>query len=229
MTINRRSVLKGMALSSIAGLTIAGPLRAMAKPVSAVGQPVLVLTQEGAAGTVFLQGALTVVPQLQVQPAGADVDFLLALERQLRTAASPRIIGLLDDASATLVVDIARSAGARVQWLGHHSAEATGSRHHLLTANVDDYWAQQLGHQLQEDGSPFTLQVERQDGSLVLSQLNASPHLSGQATPWASSIGYLLASLGDAGLGGTEHAKVALSPVTSAPITGNFVSFSIEA
>jgi len=229
MTINRRSVLKGMALSSIAGLTIGGPLRAMARPVSAAGQPVLVLTQEGAAGTVFLQGALTAVPQLQVQQAGVDVDFLLALERRLQTAESPRIIGLLDDASATLVVDIARSAGARIQWLGQHSAEARCSRHHLLTANIDDRWAQQLDQQLQEGGSPFTLQVERQDGSLVLRQLNTSEHLTGQATLWASSIGYLLASLGDAELGGAERAKVALPPATSIPITGNFVSFSIEA
>lgn len=232
MSVNRRFVLKSMALGSIAGVTMGSAVRALAAataaPIaSAAARPVLALalTNEGAAESIFLYGALAAGgPQLQVHRVGRDPGFMLDFERQLRSRQPMRIIGLLDDASAALVVDIARSGGARMQWLGQHTVEAGFSRHHLLDTDSAEGCSQQFSRQLQACGAGFSLNEERQNGPIAPRRMSGPSCSAAQSAQWASSIGYLLASLGT-----RTTLPHPVAPVASTPITGSFVSFSIEA
>lgn len=170
MSINRRVVLKGAALASSVGLALGGAIPALASAPNTPGraaQTVLALVNHSAAAALFLQGASAAAGvELQVQRASLDMDVMLELERQMRSGPARRIIGLLDDASATLVVDMARSAGAHLQWLGQHSAASGITTHHHL----------------------FAADRAEPPGQL--------PHRNEQSAQWATSLGYRLAALG---------------------------------
>lgn len=226
MNANRRFVLKSMALSSIAGWSMGSSVRALAGTAAApaaVAKPVLALVNPGAAESGFLHGAMAAGPRLRVQRVGRDLGFMLDLERQLRSRQAMRVIGLLDDASATLVVDLARSAGARVQWLGQHSAKAGFTRHRVLNTDMAEGCARHLGRQLHRCGGGFSLSEERLNGTLAPRHLAGASRMDSRSGQWAASIGYILASLG------TRTAMMApLAPARSKLVTGSFVSFSIE-
>ena len=129
MNVERRTVLKGLALSSLAGIAMGSSgltmahsvLAAQARPVL----PTLALVSNEAAESIFLQGvnASPAGKQVKVQRTDLSLDFMLGFEKRLRSGQPQRIIGLVDDASAALIIDLARSAGARVQWLGQHCAQ----------------------------------------------------------------------------------------------------------
>ncbi|QJD59087.1 hypothetical protein HG264_09275 [Pseudomonas sp. gcc21] len=229
MSVNRRFVLKGMALGSAAALTLGGPAQAFAgraaAPVgSAIAMPALVLVNGGAAEADFLHGAGTALgSQMHVQRVGSDLAFIMDFERQLRSAQPMRVIGLLDDASAALVVDVARSAGARIQWLGQHTAEDGHSRHRLLNTDIAEGCSRQLGRQLHACGGSFSVSEERQNSAALPRHLAATSRKGNQSGQWASSVGYLLASLG------TRQFSSPRAPAASMPVTGSYVSFSIEA
>lgn len=229
MNVNRRFVIKSLALSSIAGVAIGSPVRALAGTIDASAdgaavKPVRALVNQGAAESVFLHGAMAVEPRLQAHRVGIDLGFMLNFEHQLRSNQPMRVIGLLDDTSATLIVDMARSAGARVQWLGQHTAEVGFTRHHLLNTDVAEGCSRQLARQLHLCGAGFSLNEERQNSVMAQRQLAGSSRMGGRTGQWATSIGYLLASLG------TRAAMtVPLAPATDMPVTGSFVSFSIDA
>ena len=172
MNVNRRSLLKGMAVGGLAGAAMASSGLSMA--ASALGSkaaPTLALVSGEVAESAFLQGlsASPVASQIKVQRTDLNLDFMLSLEKSLRSGKPQRIIGLVDDASATLIVDMARSAGARIHWLDQHNARNAASEQ------------------------------------------------------WASTLGYSLASLGNA------SAKAPQINSRPASLTGTYVSFSIEA
>lgn len=226
MNANRRFVLKSMALSGMAGLAIGRSVRALAGAAAApapAARPVLALVNPGAAESGFLHGARATGPRLRIQRVGRDLDFMLDFERQLRNGQPMRVIGLLDDASATLVVDMARSAGARVQWLGQHTAKAGFTRHRVLNTDMAEGCARHLGRQLHRCGGGFSLTEERLNGTLAPRQLAGSSRMGSQSGQWVASIGYLLASLGT-----RATMTVPLTPAANRPVTGSFVSFSIE-
>lgn len=226
MRVTRRFVLKGMALSSLAMTSSVGALvGSNAGPTAKVtDRPILALINEGVAESVFLRGAMAASgSRLQVQTVGRDLGFMLNFEHQLRSVQPMRVIGLLDDASAVLVVDMARSSGARVQWIGQHTAEAGFSRHHLLTTDIAEGSCRQLSRQLHACGVGFSLNEERHSGSMTPRQLAGPARKGNQSTQWAASLGYLLASLG-----ARPALTAPLVATASKPITGSFVSFSIE-
>lgn len=227
MRVNRRFVLKSIAVSSIAGLTIGRPVCTFAAAAATAAVPrVLALANDGAAQSIFLYGAMTArALRLEVQKVGGDLGFMLDFERQLRKGQPLRVIGLLDDASAVLLIDIARGAGARLHWLGQHRAEAGFSRHRLLNTELAAGRAQQFSRQLHECGADFSVHEECRNEAMSACGLAGSPHNAGPSAQWASSIGYLLASPGTWGTTPTAP----LAPATSTPIIGSFVSFSIEA
>lgn len=228
MNMNRRFVLKSMALGGVAGLTMGRSMRALAGPpaapaAGAAARPVLALVNADAAASGFLQGAIAAGPRLRVQRVDRDLGFMLDLERVLRSSQPMRLIGLLDDASATLVMDLARSAGARVQWVGQHTAKAGFTRHRVLNTDMAEGCARQLGRQLHRCGGGFSLTEERLNGTPAPRQLAGTARQGSRSGQWASGIGYLLASLG------TRAAMAApLTPAANRPVTGSFVSFSIE-
>ncbi len=229
MSVNRRFVLKGAALSSI-GLTVDGFIPALAAsseaPIDdATAKPMLVLVNEGRAESMFLSGVRAAAKTpLRVQKVGRDLGFMLDFERRLRHGRPMRVIGLLDDASATLIIDMARSGGARMQWLGQHTAEDGFTRHHVLSTDMTEGCSRQFSRLLHACGDAFTLNEERQSGPVAPRQLTGRSRKAGQAAQWASSTGYLLASIG-------ARTKLAapLAPAANTPVTGSFVSFSIDA
>lgn len=223
MTVSRRLVLKGMALGSLAGMTLAGSLPALARTAAAassgaLNQPIRTLVSLGAADSAFVQGARAAIGlPLQVQEAGLGLGHLLKFERELARGQPMRVIGLLDDASAVLLVDLARSAGARIHWLGQHTASAGITRHQLLNSSLADSCVQQLAQQLQGCGAPFTLE---HNGAAPLTGTAGDNHSPQQ---WTASVGYLLASLA---AGHPAGAPPVFNERTL--LTGSFVSFSIE-
>jgi len=225
MNVQRRSFLKGMGLGGFAGLTLGSPLSfASGTGAASAARPILVLVSEAAVGSAFLQGidASAAGKPLEVQRTDLGLEFIGTVGQRLRSTWPTRIIGLVDDASATLIVDLARSAGARLQWLGQHAVEAGQSRHCLQSSAAARGCALQLGQHLKACGADFRLREQRvQSGQTILElAMQGDGSAGGQ---WAASLGFVLASLGR--FDGATAPKLA---ATSAPAIGNFVSFSIE-
>ena len=230
MNVERRFVLKGMALSSLAGIAMSSAGISAAN--SALGtqpqpaRPTLVLVSSAAAQAAFLQGvnASPAGEQVKVRRTDLSLDFILGFEKRLRIATPQRIIGLVDDASAALIVDLARSAGAHVQWLGQHHAAAHASHHRLLSGETASGCAPQLGLSLNACGAGFSLTEHRLRGQQPPLRASAAGRDKGASDQWAATLGYALATLG------TTH--IGQAPVVdnrSAALTGHFVSLSIEA
>lgn len=227
MNIKRRSLLKGMALGGLAGAAMAGAglASAMNAANARPGLPILALVSAAVAESAFIHGlgASPAARRIEVQRVDLGLDFILGLQQRLRSGQPQRIIGLVDDASAALIVDLARSAGARVQWLGQHSASSNASHHRLLSAETASSCALQLGQRLNACGTGFSLDERRLQGQRPL-HLAAAARSSGGTEQWAATLGYNLASLGSAASG--QAPLIANRP---AALAGTFVSFSIEA
>ena len=227
MSLNRRFVLKGMALTGLASTALGTSVSALAgiepAPAAAAG-PTLALVKRDGLDSAFVQGARSALGhRLQVRPADGELDAMLEVDRQLRSGQPLHIIGLLDDAAATLVIDLARSAGARVHWLGQHTATGGQSRHRLLNTTVAEGCSRQLSRQLHACGAGFTLTEERQGSASAPRQLGGPTRSAEHTDQWAASVGYLLGSLG------TRRPAVApLVATTGRPLSGSFVSFLIE-
>lgn len=230
MNIERRLLLKGMALSSMAGVVVSSSGLTMANTVLSVqawpALPTLALISGEVAESAFLQGinASPAAKQVTMQRTDLSLDFILGLEKRLSSGQPQRIIGLVDDASAALIIDLARSAGARVQWLGQHRATANASHHRLLSAEVASGCAPQLGLNLNACGTGFSLSEHRLHGQQAPLQVSAAARNNAGSEQWAATLGYTLAALGTANLG-----QAPLVASRASPLTGNFVSFSIEA
>lgn len=227
MTVDRRFFLKDLVLGGAAGLLFGRSERVLAgvvpSPVQRDVRPTLALVGSDTAGSAFLQGARVAAGvRLQVQRASPDPGFMRGFAQQLRVERPSRVMGLLDDASAVLVLDLARSAGARVHWLGQHSADAGSTRHRLLNTDLAEGCARQLGRQLHACGTGFTLDEERQGSTAPARRLAGPPRNGAGSAQWASSVGYLLASLG------MRPVTVPRIPAPGALSGGSWVSFSIE-
>ncbi|VVP32327.1 hypothetical protein PS862_04437 [Pseudomonas fluorescens] len=230
MNVERRLVLKGLALSSLAGIAMSSSGLTMANSVLGAqarpALPTLALVSSEVAESVFLQGvnASPAGKQVKVQRTDLSLDFILGFEKRLRSGQAQRIIGLVDDASAALIIDLARSAGARVQWLGQHRATANASQHRLLSAEAASGCAPQLGLSLNACGTGFSLTEHRMHGLQAPLQVSAAARNSAGSDQWAATLGYTLAALGS-----THNGQAPLVTRRLSPLTGNFVSFSIEA
>ncbi|MND86036.1 hypothetical protein D3C80_779840 [compost metagenome] len=227
MNVERRSLLKGMAIGGLAGVALSSSSLSLANSVlgrSAHAQAAsLALVSAEVAHSAFVQGlqASPAAPQLQVIPAGLELALMLELQQRLASGQAQRLIGLLDDASAALIVDLARSAGARVQWLGQHSTHAGQSRHRLLSAQASHGCALQLGQQLHACGQGFSLHEQRLHSPAPTLQL-ASAKRGVAGDQWAATLGYALAVLGS-----TDTGQAPLLASRPSALTGTYVSFSI--
>jgi hypothetical protein len=226
MNIERRTLLKGMALGGLAGAAMSTSSLAMTRTMlngQAQPLPTLVLVDGEAAGKAFLTGVgSSAAAKAEVQRTGLGLDFLLGLEKRLHSGQPQRIIGLVDDASAALILDLARSSGARVQWLGQHSAVAGATRHRLLSADSARGCSLRLGEQLHACGGGFSLSEEHPLGGRPLQLAGAAR--SGGSAQWAASLGHSLASLGSA-----DSATAPRLASHYPALAGQFVSFSILA
>lgn len=132
MNTTRRHVLKSMlTVAGVGGVAL--PLgfssAAMAEVVSQPKATTVVVSSDYA-GQRFLSGiqAQRSAYIAQVLDSSTDLSFIQQLQQVLQAKGSHRVVGLVDDASATLIMDLARSANARLIWEGQHT--------HLTEANA---------------------------------------------------------------------------------------------
>jgi len=142
MNVTRRFILKSIVLSGLAGTAMGRLGLSLADSVPAAqarpARPTLVLVSGETEHSAFLQGIAAALPggHLRVQRTDLGMGFVRALSQLLRVGRAVRIIGLVDDASAALIVELARAADARLQWLGHHSVAAGQFHHRPLGGNA---------------------------------------------------------------------------------------------
>lgn len=127
----RRQVLKGMAaggaLASSASLWTSAAQAAGAK--HSIVTPLYALISPDAAGKRFLAGVnakrATPLAAQQVLHSSTQMSFITQLQALLSNKQPKRLVALVDDASATLIIDLARDVSAHLVWQEPHT-EAGG-------------------------------------------------------------------------------------------------------
>jgi hypothetical protein len=226
MNVARRTLLKGAAIGglSVAALSASGVSLASASGMLGdSARPALALVSGNAAEAAFLLGARNSQADIAIQRTDLDASYMQRLAEQLASPQPQHIIGLVDDASATLILDLARSAGARIQWLGQHASDSNGSRHALLSADASQGCALSFSHQLSSCGAGFTLREQRQGKQDLNLDLAINAKSADAADQWAATLGHVLASAGRTDAGAAPRISN-----QQKPLRGHFVSFSIE-
>ena len=151
MSTDRRSILKGLAA---AGLVIVGMPWAQASSAQnaqvagLAGRAlpdVTSLVSGSALDAAFMAGVRQAVnapagQTLSVQPLqGLDAATFASLNKLLNDDNVTLLVGLIDDASAAIVLELVRSAGGRVLSMEHHRAGQD---------SASAQWAQALGQSL---------------------------------------------------------------------------------
>ena len=157
----RRSLLNGLAAAGLA-VSSAGWIQAAsasttpaatptaAAPANLAADSVLAVTSAGqgsALDMAFVAGVQAAGKTIHTGLQGLDSAAFNRLGQLLADGQDTVLIGLLDDASATLVLDLVRSAGGRVLSEQHHRVDASAAS-----------WAQNLGQSL-ASGSPMAAQT----------------------------------------------------------------------
>lgn len=213
MSIKRRSVLKGMALGSAAlGLGQTGLTQAAQAAQAATAhlrRPVLILVNDAEAHSAFVDGvkANPSVAQAIVLQVDSSLGFIASFQQRLNTSKGERIVGLVDDASGMLLLDLARSAGAHVHWTGQHVTHDGVSRHRVAVTDHSVKCIQQFAEFAQQCSRPTTMTEQ---------SLSARRH-------WVSSLGFALAAAEP-----NRRYLRTTPPNHSRAVDGHFVSFSIE-
>jgi hypothetical protein len=211
MGIERRTLLKGVALGGLTGLALGRVGLASAAPAAADGarKPLLVLVSGAEAEAGFGAG-------VRAHPAGrgaavmrtdSGMEFVSALQHRLNTASGERIIGLVDDASGALILSLAHSAGARLHWSGQHMTEGGQSRHRLSATT--------------EAGACIGQFAALAEGCSLPSVLTEQTLAAGPQ--WAPALAFALASPQPG-----QRLLRAAPPARATALNGHYVSFSIE-
>lgn len=148
MTSDRRDVLKGL---MAAGLLVSTPSWARslwptgdaATTATAPAQAVSTLVSGSALDSAFLAGVNSALPghgaAATHQLSQLDAGLYQQLNAQLNDGEPGLLVALLDDASAVLVLDLLRSAGAQVLSVQHHQ---------VVQGSDAATWAHALGQSL---------------------------------------------------------------------------------
>lgn len=170
MNTDRRSILKGLAA---AGLVVAGMPCAQAAATAAVAPvneqlalpAVTALVSGSALDTAFLSGVEQAVnaagQDAQAQSLqGLDMAAFRRLNALLGDGQAGLLVGLVDDASATLVLDLVRTAGGQVLSVQHHRL---AQEQDVAAAQ----WARQLGASLVGAAAPLAPATAAHGGAYV--------------------------------------------------------------
>lgn len=148
MHTDRRSVLKGLAAAGLAMVAMPWAQATSApgiRDAASAGARVSALVSGSALDAAFLAGVQQGVnapagQSLSTQPLkGLDAATFGQLNQLLNDGSETLLVGLIDDASAAIVIDLVRSAGGRVLSLQHHRAD---------NSSAGAQWAQALGQSL---------------------------------------------------------------------------------
>lgn len=122
MNNQRRQVLKGMVLTGSALGSLGSSVTTWASPVQQE-PPLHVILTPGQCASAFLSGVQAYQPASapQVLYTSTDLSFLRQWQTLLEQTGPKKILGLVDDASATIVIDLLRSAQGRLHWQAHHA------------------------------------------------------------------------------------------------------------
>ncbi len=119
MNTARRNVLKGIiALGSASALNLVSPLWASS---NIANNAIHLIVANDDVGHAFYQGANT-VKSIAIQSSlhsATSLPFLEKYQSLLKTKGQ-RIFGLVDDANAVLIMDLARTTNARILWQKDH-------------------------------------------------------------------------------------------------------------
>jgi hypothetical protein len=242
MTIGRRPVLQGLAATGLAAVAPGFPdpqAAAYAEPDEkrAGGTiPWIATLSTTRFGDDFLAGlALAPSPAadltvLRIADFGSP--DLLRLQAMLTTDQRQAMVGLVDDGLAAIIIESARTAGARLRWLGQHTLTPTEIRHRLLTASSG--YAAQFAASLTASGSRFSISCQDLSVGPVthLSASSGLPPPADHTSRWAFTLGQTIAMAnGLEPLPASEHhlEEAAARPEPSpSRIAESLVSFSFE-
>lgn len=137
MDVDRRVVIQVLAMSPLAA---AAPTLA-ANTAFAATSPLCIISNVDAEHAGFLRGARNARRLLQpleepsVLRSDLGLDFVAQLRGRLTDHTPTRIIGMVDDATAAIVIGLARSADVDLHWLGQHRCVPDQQRHTLVRAS----------------------------------------------------------------------------------------------
>lgn len=223
MNPKRRSFLKGALASGAGGLVLgSSSLAQAAMSLNPGQQPTLILAGNAAVEASFAAGVKAALPgSTEMTLLRTDrINPLATVNSALQAKRPMRLIGLVDDATGELLTAMARSAGARMTWLGQHAADARQTRHQVISGQATRGSALALGEQLQQSSAGFRLKAEQPfsgKGALQLSAARAGT-ASGH---WAAHLGHALVQP-------NVPVDAAYLPAQSKRLEGRFVSFVIE-
>ncbi|MGG7055291.1 hypothetical protein [Nitrosomonas sp. ANs5] len=233
MDAQRRLLLKGVVVGGLSGPGLIGSSMSLASDPAGAAmhaeftKPILALVDGRAEYSAFVQGmqAADHSGSLQLHNTSLGLDFLLTLQRHVQNARGKYILGLVDDACGTLIVEFARAAGACVHWLGQHAVSLDRSHHQLLSSQIVDGRAASLIQQLVVHGA--SSDFNRQSVGRGMHSSRLTQHLCGAADrdrgQWAVDLGHALASLGRTAIPAAPRMDAGLMPAT-----GHFISFAFE-
>lgn len=195
MSLTRRSIMQGIAWTSIA-VPLAGrgvPVSAFA-PSERMPVPTLGLVPAALRDGDFVHGLRAAAgPGLRIVEVDDSLGALREMVKAMESRRAVRVAGLLDDAIATPLLDMARSTGARMHWLGQHVSATDGSCRHLLTTADGELRAGRLSVASPFDGSGW----DRELATLLVSgeadtRGSAAPHGWHPVPPMGSFVSFLI-------------------------------------
>jgi hypothetical protein len=246
MEIGRRPFMKGLAAVgvaasgvSISDLTTQTGAAAAGAVASDAVHPVSVLICGDPLGAAFLAGAragaLPNVPTVLQSDREGMVNLRRFFDLWDADHAS-RIVGMVDDANAAIIVESARAKGVRQFWLGHHcvSAAADIVRHNLLTTIAAHAHVALFADLLRKTGEPFqlidrSLSAETGPTELLVDEVSeVNVHVT---SDWAATLGALLVRPFEASMP-SWHPPTSFPTMATAPLSAHqgrrVVSFVFE-
>lgn len=225
MDIKRRTLIKG--ITATAAVTWAASPQVFAAPLreaitqlrqstatSFVAKPIIAVTHEDLVNSAFMAGVAAAQPRELHRLKSADYASLAALIGQTHS----NLLGLIDHSNAAILVQLARHQGAKVHWLGQHTATASGMSHNIVKSGNTDACHSKLFEDL----------IACPTRHYVREQGIAARMIAGQGAQhpqqWAANLGLLLSDWRN------PHPAFAALQLTAVNDTapGSFVSFFIE-
>lgn len=236
MDIQRRLLLKSIALGGASGyLGWAGPSVTLATAANRVKStklvsPVTTLVMvNGKVGySAFLQGArIAGGANMEVYDINLERDFLSLLQRRIKEMpiGGYVITGLVDDASGTLIIDLARSIGACVRWLGQHTVGPEQSRHLLYSNRATGDRGGLFGYRLTLRGfNCIPERYQKREEQALYEPVLYTRNGGVEDLQWSTDLGFALAGGGLADFPDISQ----ISSRSVASLNGHFVSFVFE-